>query len=528
MSSPRPMSRPAFRHLPIKSKVIAMNMVTAGVALLLACGAFALYEVYAYRQSVTREMTTLAQMLADSSGPALAFDDRKAASETLGVLRHESRIVAACLLTRSGSVFARYLSPGEQCPAPASVAEGASFEAAHLVLRLPIVMAGEKVGTVILKNDLKEMYRRLERYAGIALVVLLAASLAALAISTVLQKLISEPLLALAQVAGSVSARQDYSVRAVKSSEDEIGLLVDRFNEMLAQIQDRDRALGQAQDELEDRVEQRTHELQAEVQERRRIEENLRAAKQAAEQSNRAKSAFLANMSHELRTPLNAIIGYSEMLEEDAQSTGDVSAATDLRRIRSSGKHLLALIQDILDLSKIEAGKMTLHLERVPVSLLVTEARETAEPLARKNRNRLEIRYEDRGDVILADPVKFRQSLFNLLSNACKFTEDGVVTLEVQREADQVYWHVRDTGIGIDAEQQHRLFQSFSQVDSSATRKYGGTGLGLAISQRLCQMMDGEISLESAPGQGSTFTIRIPRDGLREPAPDRREVPACR
>ena len=522
MSPVRPFSRPAFRHLPIKGKVIAMNMVTAGVALLLACGAFALYEAYAYRQSVTREMTTLAQMLSDSSGPALAFDDRKAAEETLGVLRHESRIVAACLFTRTGAVFAQYLSPGEQCPARASVAPGASFQSTHLLLRQPIVMAGETVGTVILKNDLKEMYRRLERYAGIALVVLLAASLAALAISTVLQKLISEPVLALAHVAGSVSAREDYSLRAVKSSEDEIGVLVDRFNEMLAQIQDRDRALQQAQDELEDRVEQRTHELQAEVQERRRIEENLRAAKQAAEQSNRAKSAFLANMSHELRTPLNAIIGYSEMLEEDAQSSGDTSAATDLRRIRSSGKHLLALIQDILDLSKIEAGKMTLHIERVPVSALVMEARETAEPLAKKNRNRFEVLYEDRGDTIQADPVKFRQSLFNLLSNACKFTEGGVVTLELERQSDQLLWHVRDTGIGIDAEQQDRLFQSFSQVDSSATRKYGGTGLGLAISQRLCQLMDGEITLESTPGKGSTFTIRMPLDRSRE------EVPVCR
>ena len=504
------MQQPGLEQLPIKSKVIAMNMVTAGVALLLACGAFGLYEFYAFRQSASREMSTLALMLSDASGPALAFDDRKSASETLAILRHESRIVAACVFDRKGAVFAQYLTPGEACPTPARLPEGASFQGAYLGLRQPVTLAGESVGTVVLKNDLKEMYARLERYAGIALVVLLAASLAALAISSFLQKLISEPLLALAAVAGSVSARNDFSLRAVKRGDDEIGELVDRFNEMLAQIQDRDHALQQAQDELEGRVEQRTHELQAEVRERRRIEENLRAAKQAAEQSNQAKSAFLANMSHELRTPLNAIIGYSEMLEEDAQASGDAATATDLRRIRSSGRHLLALIQDVLDLSKIEAGKMTLHIESVPVSALVTEARETAEPLARKNRNRFEIRYEDRGDTIMADPVKFRQSLFNLLSNACKFTENGTVTLEVERQRDQLLWHVRDTGIGIAPEQQHRLFQSFSQVDSSATRKYGGTGLGLSISQRLCQMMDGEITVHSAPGQGSTFTIRMP------------------
>jgi signal transduction histidine kinase len=519
-------TRLGMSHMPIKGKVIAMNMVAAGVALLLAGLAFGVYEFYAYRQSVTREMTTLAQILSETSGPALAFDDRKAADETLGGLRHESRIVAGCLFDRAGVSFARYLAPGGICPLLTSVPDGASFQDSYLYLRQPIVLAGETLGTVVLKNDLTEMYRRLERYAGIVLVVLLASSLAALAISSVLQKLISEPLLALAQVASSVSAQEDYSLRAVKRGDDEIGLLVDRFNEMLTQIQDRDRALQQAQDELEDRVEQRTHELQAEVQERRRIEDNLRAAKQAAEQSNRAKSAFLANMSHELRTPLNAIIGYSEMLEEDAQAAGDGAAAKDLQRIRSSGKHLLALIQDILDLSKIEAGKMTLHIEQVPLSALVREARETAEPLARKNRNRLEIHYEERGETMLADPVKFRQSLFNLLSNACKFTENGVITLEVERQQQEVLWHVRDTGIGIDAEQQHRLFQSFSQVDSSATRKYGGTGLGLAISQRLCQLMGGEITLASAPGAGSTFTIRMPLE-TAAPQNSQDEVLTC-
>jgi len=499
-------------HLPIKGKVIVMNMVTAGVALLLACAAFGVHEYYAYRENLVREMTTLAQMVADASGAAMAFDDRKAAEETLGQLRREARLRVACIHNSSGALFARYRPSGAACPLVAHTT-GHAFTLADLTLRQPVWLDGERIGTVTFQADLAEMYARLERYAGIVLVVLVAASLIALLISSSLQKLISEPVLALASVAGEVSQRSDFSLRAVKRAEDEIGVLVDRFNEMLAQIQDRDRALQQAQDELEARVEQRTHELQGEIQERRRVEESLRAAKLAAEESNKAKSTFLANMSHELRTPLNAIIGYSEMLQEDAEAAGDGTAAHDLRRIRNSGQHLLTLIQDILDLSKIEAGRMVIQLEPVPVEALLQEARETAEPLARKNRNRLEVKSRaGEGEVIRADLVKFRQSLFNLLSNACKFTEDGTVTLEVESQGRDVLWHVRDTGIGIDQGQQNKLFQSFSQVDGSATRRYGGTGLGLAISQRLCRLMGGEISVESAPGEGSTFTIRIPRE----------------
>jgi signal transduction histidine kinase/CheY-like chemotaxis protein len=231
------------------------------------------------------------------------------------------------------------------------------------------------------------------------------------------------------------------------------------------------------------------------------------------------KSAFLANMSHELRTPLNAIIGYSEMLQEDAVDEGANSLVPDLKKVNAAGKHLLELINSILDLSKIEAGKMELHLEDFGVATMVDDIRSIIEPLAEQNGNRLELDCDASIGTMHADLTKVRQVLFNLMSNACKFTENGTVRLEVAREgpAEDAWlsFVVRDTGIGLTPEQLGRLFQEFSQADGATTRKYGGTGLGLALSRRLCRLMGGDISVTSEAGHGSVFTVRLPADVAR-------------
>ena len=244
------------------------------------------------------------------------------------------------------------------------------------------------------------------------------------------------------------------------------------------------------------------------------------------EQADRHKSEFLANMSHELRTPLNAIIGYSEMLQEDAADLGAEQFTDDLRKINAAGKHLLELINAVLDLSKIEAGKMELYLETFEVPALVHDIAAVIRPLAAKNSNRLDVQCPDRVGSMRADLTKVRQALFNLLSNACKFTDKGTVTLAVAREAidgrDTVVFHVTDTGIGMTAEQLAKLFEAFSQADAATTRKYGGTGLGLALSRRLCRMMGGDVTVASEAGRGSTFTIRLPAEvaeAHEEPAP---------
>ena len=250
------------------------------------------------------------------------------------------------------------------------------------------------------------------------------------------------------------------------------------------------------------------------VTERRYAEEQVAHARETAEAANRTKSLFLANMSHELRTPLNAILGYSEMLQEEAVDQNLPDFLPDLHRIHRAGKHLLSLINDILDLSKIEAGKMELYLESFSVPLLIEEVVETIRPLVKANANTLQVTCPTDLGIMRADLTKVRQSLFNLLSNAAKFTKEGGIALDVSREcSDDREWmcfRITDTGIGMTPEQLVKLFQTFSQADTSTTRKFGGSGLGLALTRRFCQLMGGDVTVTSIAGQSSTFTIRVP------------------
>jgi signal transduction histidine kinase/DNA-binding response OmpR family regulator len=300
----------------------------------------------------------------------------------------------------------------------------------------------------------------------------------------------------------------------------------DRLTRTLARAHAANAALKESESLLERRVEERTADLERANRELVKSESELAVARDQALDASRAKSAFLASMSHELRTPMNAIIGYSEMLIEEAADSEAQAFVPDLEKILSASRHLLGLINSILDLSKVETGKMDLYLETFQVDAVVADVVSTIQPLVRKNGNTLEVQVD--GDVgkMRADLTKVRQSLFNLLSNACKFTKDGRITLAVSRRnadlADSILFIVSDTGIGMTDEQLSKLFQAFTQADASTSRKFGGSGLGLVITRQFCQLMGGDVSVESELGRGTAFTIRLPAvvsSPAQEPAP---------
>jgi signal transduction histidine kinase/DNA-binding response OmpR family regulator len=373
--------------------------------------------------------------------------------------------------------------------------------------------------TVYVPSD--EVFAKGHQYLALTMGIFVSVfALVVLLINGLLKQRVIHPINQLTAIArsiktGTITAEQvsefdSPRITQVARRADEPGQLARAFQHMAHEVATREQNLSQA-------VDQRTAQLA----------ESMKAAQRAtaqAEEANTTKSKFLANMSHELRTPLNAIIGYSEMLIEEITDLGTPGLIPDVQKIHGAGKHLLELINNILDLSKVEAGKVELFLETFAIAPLLEEVTDTLRPLITKKHNTLLTNCPTTIGFMRADVTKLRQSLFNLLSNASKFTENGTITLSVERkEAGWVIFCVSDTGIGMTPKQQTKLFQSFTQADASTTRKYGGTGLGLVITQQFCKIMGGTIQVESEVGKGTTFTIRLPEQVLQPELPIQQE-----
>jgi signal transduction histidine kinase/DNA-binding response OmpR family regulator len=498
-----------IQNYSISKKLTWMNMLVSGVALLLACAAFVAYDLYTYRIVIAHNLSTEAQVIGSNSVSALMFNDPRAAQNTLSALNASPQILYAAIYTADGHPFASYWRSDRRKALPLLALPAGQTQAHWLVdgqlaLVQSISFQGKPTGFVYMRSDLQAINDRLKTYAVIAAAVLLISLIVALVISRISQRVISQPVMQLAQTVRIVSHEKNYSIRAATSANrDEVSTLIESVNEMLEQIQQRDTALQRAHNELEHRVQERTTQLAAANQE-------LDLRNREVERATRLKSKFLASMSHELRTPLNAIVGFSDLLAEQTAGALNDKQKRFVNHIKQGSGHLLQLINDILDLSKIEAGQLELRSERFQINDALPEVLSTIRPLAMAKQITVQDTLE--ADLaVYADRVRFKQILYNLLSNAVKFTpKNGRISLECVERGDFISISVTDTGIGIRAEDQGIVFEEFRQVEGGKDATLEGTGLGLAITKRLVEQQGGKISLTSELGKGSRFTFTLP------------------
>ncbi|MGH1420309.1 MAG: ATP-binding protein [Hyphomonas sp.] len=471
----------------LRTKITLAGAIPAIVSLILAGAVFAAMSWVMEHREIVREGRATAQTLAMNVSASLLFNDPTSAEEMLVPLSLSDNVQAVVLFDSEGNVFAHRGNLGDVVDYHFTGRDG--FVGNILVSRAVVQSGADDLGELIVVASPQEFYDDVRAMLLLLFLVTTLGSVLAFLLSKRLASLILRPVGQLATAMDRVRRSGDLSERIAGRKDDELGRLIVRYNELLDQI-----SLNES-------------ELQTAM-------EALVVARDEAEAANASKSSFLANMSHELRTPLNAVIGYANLLREDMADAKNTEAVSDLDRIEGAGKHLLGLINEILDLSKIEAGGVELEMIETDVSVVVREAVAALGPLGRENGNTLSIEIDDGLSSVDADPTRLRQCLLNLLSNACKFTKAGDVTLIAQAQTANgvpgISFCVRDTGIGMTPEQISKLFKPFSQADASITRQYGGTGLGLTITRRLMRLMGGEVSIESTPGKGSEFTLWIP------------------
>lgn len=489
-----------LKNASIRTRLTAIIMLISFVSVVLTTLTISVIGVYRLQNDIISEMDVSASLVGDRNTAALLFNDDQQATSNLTVFSVNPAIVQACLYNKQGALFASYVGKDYEKSVKCPEAKGDAVVISDNIIQIlkPIIKQDESIGFVYLESTLDKIHRYISNQILIATLVTLTALAVSYTLAVNLQQTISRPILSLAGTAREVSERKDYSIRAAQAENEpedfnnELVILTHSFNDMLQQIQMRETQLRQNFAELE-------------------------KAKDAAESANKSKSHFLANISHELRTPLNAIIGFSSILMNQLfGALGDQKYVEYAKDINESGVHLLDIINDILDLSKAEAGKLTITYEEVHVGKVVAKAMNILSERAAKGKVKVESMVPKMLPSLVVDRLRFIQILLNILSNAVKFTEEGghvvinAFTTETNGEPSHMVITFKDTGIGMSAEDVHKAFQSFGQVDSGLNRKYEGTGLGLPLTKKLMELHYGSIAIESEITVGTLVTLTFP------------------
>ena len=510
------------RQHSIRKKLATAVMATTFAALLVSIAIVIGYDLRSYHRALVNDLTTQAELVGHMSSAALTFDDPRLANENLALLRTRPLVRAAAIYDAGGELFASYAAAGEGRPVPQRLDDAGVRSEGELVIRQRIVENGETLGTVVLRAE-SGLVQRFVDYLAIGVGVTLLAMGVAWLLMWRLGKRLTAPLTAITGIAREVVATRDYSRRAARTSDDEAGELADSFNAMLTEIEQRTRELEDSNSAIVREAQERNRAQQEVMRLNEQLEQHvdertmqlalanaeLANAIEEARNANQAKSAFLSSMSHELRTPLNAILGFAQILTSDTLPSTLEQKKEFANHILKSGRHLLTLINEILDLAKVESGTVTLSMEPVALSDTLLECRTMVEPIAASRGVR--VLFPDvAGAVVLADRTRLKQVMLNLLSNAVKYNrESGAVVVTCEQTApSRLRLSVQDTGQGLSAEQVASLFQPFNRLGQEGGAQEG-TGIGLVVTKRLVELMGGQIGVSSSPGVGSVFWIEL-------------------
>lgn len=497
-----------LQDLSIKRKLMVIITLTSTVALLLASAAFVTYDFITFRRATLRDVRILANIIGNNCTAPMTFDRPDEATEFLHSLKAESHIMQACIYRQeedSVKLFAAYTRPDlAELQPPPPEPDGHRFAADSLIVFASIVLKGERIGVIHIRSDLEELHNRLRRYAGIVALVMLAAGFVAFLLSTFFQRLISKPVLRLAEIARTVSNEKNYSVRATDHRRDELGILIRGFNEMLAQIEVRDEALQRAQYELERRVEERTRELQQEIVERKRAESALAEQAKELTRSNEELEQFAYVASHDLQEPLRMVSNYTQLLARRYRARLDADADEFIHYAVDGANRMQILINDLLAYSRVG----TRGHEFAPVDLNEVMAQVLVNLRQAIDEKKAEVTL-DALPTLHGDQSQLLQLFQNLIGNAIKFHGPQPPRVQVGVVDETREWHffVRDNGIGIDPQYADRIFVIFQRLHGYS--EYPGTGIGLAICKKIVERHRGRIGVESEPGQGSTFHFTI-------------------